>query len=91
MTCAKQESTAAARRWERCGASHTDVTERLLSVVIGVYIARASCRRCCSAQPRQLAGHPAAHRAQDLDAHALAQAQLLEVGVEADLLLGPVE
>ena len=44
---------------------------------------------------RQLAGRPAAHRAQDLHAHALAQAQLREVGVgaeeqrvEADLLLG---
>ena len=49
-----------------------------------------------SAQTRQLAGRPAAHRSQDLDAHALAQAQLLEVGViaqeqrvETDLLLGP--
>ena len=48
-----------------------------------------------SAQARQLAGRPAAHHTQDLDAHALAQAQLLEVGVvtheqrvEADQLLG---
>ena len=59
----------------------------------------APLRRCYrSAQPRQLTGRPAAHCAQDLDAHALAQAQLLGVGVftqeqrvEADLLLGPVE
>ena len=46
------------------------------------------------AQPRQLAGRPAAHHAQDLDAHALAQAQLLQIlvtaqeqCVEADLCL----
>ena len=46
------------------------------------------------AQPGQLAGRPAAHYAQDLHAHALAQAQLLQIlvaaqeqCVEADLCL----
>ena len=49
------------------------------------------------AQPRQLAGRPAAHHAQDLHAHALAQAQLLQIlvaaqeqCVEADLFLGTI-
>ena len=70
--------------------------KHILTTTVCVYIAHAPWRRCRSAQPRQLAGRPAAHRAQDLHAHALAQAQLLEVGVlaqeqrvEADVLLGP--
>ena len=52
-------------------------------LVVSEYIVHASWRYCGSAQPCQLIACPAAHRAQDLQAHALAQAQLLEVGVVA--------
>ena len=88
-------SSAIDNRIMHCGLLCTQATGY---VVHRLHAHRRRPLAAVSAQPRQLLGRPAAHRAQDLNAHALAQAQLPEVGVaaqeqrvEADMLLGPAK